>query len=269
MLAGWLADPASGPAAGALAVLPDRELATRLARDRVAVAIVASLAELAGRGSPVLPWSAAAGGSVGSLVVLAPDGVAVLDAGDLRCAPVEAGAFETPGGTSVALAPGARPRTWALSSDAAFAARGTARLCAGAVLVGVAQAALEDVIDYGRRRIVFGQPVLGHQANAFDLAGHATAVEAARRALARAARRDTEATFGWAATQAYLEARQAAVAATDLAVQLHGGHGYLQGTHTERYFRESRMLSLLWGGADAALDDLTDRALEAPEWTWP
>ncbi|MGQ0481710.1 MAG: acyl-CoA dehydrogenase family protein [Pseudonocardia sp.] len=250
-----------GPATTALGVLPDRELAARLDGAGVALALVASLGEVA---DLVLPWAPA---PCAALVAVAPDGMAVVELAGLRIEPVEAGAFEGVGGATVSVLGSAPVASWPLDPDRAFAARAGARLWCGAVLVGIAQASIDDAIDYGRRRIVFGLPVLGHQANAFELAAAATRVEAARQALAAATEHDG-ARFGWSATQAYLQAREAALAATDLGGQLHGGHGYLQGRPTERYFREARMLTLLWGGADAAVDDLADRVLDGPEWTW-
>jgi alkylation response protein AidB-like acyl-CoA dehydrogenase len=251
-----------GPATTALGVLPDRELAARLEGAGVALALVASLAEVAGL---VLPWAPT---PCAALVALAPDGMAVVETAGLRIQPVEAGAFEDIGGATLSVLASASVTSWTLDPDRAFAARAGARLWCGAVLVGIAQASIDDAIDYGRQRIVFGLPVLGHQANAFEIAGAATRIEAARQALAAATEHDDDNRFGWSATQAYLQAGEAALAATDLGVQLHGGHGSLQGRPTERYFREARMLTLLWGGADTALDDLADRVLDAPEWTW-
>jgi hypothetical protein len=265
LMKAWLVEPTTGPPAMALAALPDRDYAARLANGTLGLAVVDSLSALVGT---VLPWAPTIDGSVDALLAVAPDGIAVLETG-LDCAPAEAGAFESVTGVSVTVAPDAELKRWSVHPDIAFAARAAARLCCACALVGVAEASLRDAIAYGSTRIVFGQPVLGHQANAFELAACATGVDAARQALARAVRRDGPAPFGWAASQAYLQARESALAATDLGVQLHGGHGYLQGRPTERFFREVRMLSLLWGGADAALDDLTDRALDAPEWTWP
>lgn len=261
----------AGPATAALGVLPDRALAARLGGDGsgpggfgngVALALVASLDEVAGL---VLPWAPA---PCAALVAIAPDGMAVVEPAGLRIEPVQAGAFEDIGGVTVSVLASAPVAEWPLHPDRAFAVRAEARLWCGAVLVGIAQASIDDAIDYGRQRIVFGLPVLGHQANAFEIAAAATRVEAARQALAAATEHDGDDRFGWSATQAYLQAREAALAATDLGVQLHGGHGYLQGRPTERYFREARMLALLWGGADAAVDDLADRVLDAPEWTW-
>lgn len=260
-----LADPAAGPAGPVLAALPDRARADRLASGAPAVALVGSFAELDGR---VLPWAPTAGGAVDAVIAVSPAGIAVVDTG-LSCEPAEAGAFESVAGVSVTVAADADVTTWNLPPDTAFAARGAVRLWCAAVLVGIARASLDDAIAYGRERIVFGQPVLGHQANAFELAAVATGVEAARQALSRATRRDELGRFGWAASQAYLQARRAALDATDFGVQMHGGHGYLQGRPTERYFRQTRTLSLLYGGADAALDDLAERALDEPEWTWP
>lgn len=257
-----LTGPGSGPGAAALGVLPDRELAARLGGTSVAVALVDSLDRVP---DLVLAWSPTPDAA---LVALASDGMALVEVAGLRIEPVEAGALEDAGGATVSVLASAPVTRWPLDPDRAFAARAGARLWCGAVLVGIAQASIDDAIDYGRQRIVFGLPVLGHQANAFEVAAAATRVEAARQALAAATEQDDDARFGWSATQAYLQAREAALAATDLGVQLHGGHGYLQGRPTERYFREARMLALLWGGADAAVDDLADRVLDAPEWTW-
>jgi hypothetical protein len=265
LLRAGLTEPTDGPAGTVLAALPDRGYAEQLAKGPLALALVDSLSELVGF---VLPWAPTVDGGVDRLVALCSDGIAVVGSG-LSCRPAEAGAFESVRGVSVTVTPGADIATWAVPPDTAFAARASVRLWCASMLVGVAQASLHDATVYGSERIVFGKPVFGHQANAFDLAVCATGVEAARQALGRASQRAEPAAFGWAASQAYLQARSAALGATDFGVQMHGGHGYLQGRPTERYFREARMLSLLCGGADAALDDLTDRALDEPDWTWP
>ncbi|HEX5367331.1 MAG TPA: acyl-CoA dehydrogenase family protein, partial [Acidimicrobiales bacterium] len=108
----------------------------------------------------------------------------------------------------------------------------------------------------------------GHQANAFDVAWATAALEAGRVALRGAASHLAAGRLGdagWLATLAWLEARDAGLAATDLGVQLLGGHGYIHDHPAQRWYREARMLALLFGGVDAALDDLADRALDAPD----
>jgi alkylation response protein AidB-like acyl-CoA dehydrogenase len=138
------------------------------------------------------------------------------------------------------------------------------------VAVGVAQDALDATVAYTTERIVFGKPVAHHQANAFDLAALATRVHGARLAVRDAASSfdaagGTDPDAGFWATQAWLEATEAAVAVTEAGIQLLGGHGFLVDHLAEKRFREARMLGLLAGGLDAALDDLAGAVLDVPD----
>jgi alkylation response protein AidB-like acyl-CoA dehydrogenase len=145
--------------------------------------------------------------------------------------------------------------------------RGRARLWAAAIALGVAQAALDATVTYTAERVVFGRPVLHHQGNAFELAGAATHLHAARLMVQDAARRFDEGDTGagyWA-TQASLTALDAAGVVTDLGIQLLGGHGFLVDHLAEKRFREVGMLRLLVGGRDAAEADLADQVLDVPE----
>src|SRR5690606_38562120 len=113
----------------------------------------------------------------------------------------------------------------------------------------------------------FGRPVAHHQGNAFELAGSATAIHAARLAVRDAAARFDagDAWAGFWATQAWRGAIGAAVTITDLGVQLLGGHGFLMDHLAEKRFREARMLASLHGGADAAATDAAAQVLDAPD----
>ena len=145
--------------------------------------------------------------------------------------------------------------------------RGRARLWAAAVAVGVAGAALADTIGYTTERVVFGKPVAHHQGNAFDLAHAAARVHGARLAVRDAAAAfdggDPDAAF-WA-TQAWLEAVEAAHVATDLGIQLLGGHGFIVDHLAEKRFREARMLAMLAGARDAAELDVAAFVLEVED----
>ena len=70
---------------------------------------------------------------------------------------------------------------------------------------------------------------------------------------------------GFWATQAWLTAVEAAIAATDLGVQLLGGHGFLVDHLAEKRFREARMLALLAGGRDSAEADVAELVLDVPD----
>jgi alkylation response protein AidB-like acyl-CoA dehydrogenase len=157
--------------------------------------------------------------------------------------------------------------TWTLPPGEGSGVRGRARLWTAAVAVGIAQSAFDATVTYTTERIVFGRPVAHHQGNAFELAAAATELHAARLAVRDAAARydagDPHAGF-WA-TQAWRGATNAAVAVTDLGVQLLGGHGFLMDHLAEKRFREVRMLALLHGGADAAATDAAAQVLDVPD----
>ncbi len=243
-------------------------------------------------------------GPPGMLLVVGETTLACYEASSLAAEPAPAGALAACGGVSVEVtklagasgvsgASGGRPGgdsvggpgsgpggvpvggiVVRLERAAAFEVRARARLWVGAALVGLTAASLDHAVAYGRDRVVFGTPVLGHQANAFDLAAATTSLMAAQLALRSAAwrfgrggDRDGHAPHAaaWLSTIAYLEARRAALAGTDLGLQLLGGHGYMVDEPVEKWWREARVLSLLWGGEDSALDDLSSWVLNAPD----
>jgi alkylation response protein AidB-like acyl-CoA dehydrogenase len=206
-----------------------------------------------------VPW--APGAAAPSVVMAIGPREALVFLAGIHAEPVAAAAFEASGGVRV-FCEGEALRV-SLSAEQAWQARSGARLWVGAVLAGIASGALRDAISYGRERIVFGTPVLGHQANAFETAAAWGNLEAAQLALLLAAhlcvaRPSDPACWAWAATSAYLEATKAALAATDLALGLYGGHGYMRDNLVEKYWREVRMLARLFGGEELAQDDLVE-----------
>ncbi len=61
------------------------------------------------------------------------------------------------------------------------------RIGIAAQALGIARAALEDSLDYGRQRRTFGKPIVEHQAIQWKLADMATEIDAARLLVWRAA----------------------------------------------------------------------------------
>jgi alkylation response protein AidB-like acyl-CoA dehydrogenase len=246
-----------GPVAGAVEACPDRELAAGLAAEGAALVVGSGADRIAWAPAwPPLHWAWVSDGDTLRLVEVATEPE-----------PVEALAFAASGGVTAPLADAATVGEWALPPGGGLAVRGRARLWAAAVAVGVAQDALDATIAYTTERIVFGKPVAHHQANAFDLAALATRVHGARLAVRDAASSHdaTDQDAGFWATQAWLEATEAAVAVTEAGIQLLGGHGFLVDHLAEKRFREARMLGLLAGGRDAALDDLAGAVLDVPD----
>jgi alkylation response protein AidB-like acyl-CoA dehydrogenase len=181
--------------------------------------------------------------------------------------PVTVLAFQASGAVSVPFSATTARGAWKLSPWVALGVRGRARLWAAAVAVGVAAAALAETIGYTTERVVFGKPVAHHQGNAFDLAHAAARVHGARLAVRDAAasfdREEPDAAF-WA-TQAWLETMEAAHDATNLGIQLLGGHGFIVDHLAEKRFREARMLAMLAGGRDAAELDVAAFVLDVED----
>ncbi len=168
--------------------------------------------------------------------------------------PVVVLAFQASGAVSIPYSRTTVRGTWTLGPRSSLDVRARARLWGAAIAVGIAQAALEETIEYGRDRVVFGKPVAHHQGNAFDLAYTAARIHGARLVVRDAAvsfdRSDPDAGF-WA-TQAWMETMDAAFVATNNGIQLLGGHGFIADHLAEKRFREARMLALQVGGRDQA-----------------
>jgi acyl-CoA dehydrogenase len=124
-----------------------------------------------------------------------------------------------------------------------------ARLAMAALAVGLSRAALDYARDYATDREVFGVKVAQKQAIAFMIAEMATEIEAIRLLIWEAA---------WlldndkpeAIAQSYLAlngAMDMAMMATDRAVQILGGHGYIREHPVELWMRNGRGIAMLSG----------------------
>ncbi len=122
------------------------------------------------------------------------------------------------------------------------------RLGIAACAVGLAQAALDHATEYAKSRVQFGAAVITFQGVGFLLADMATQVAAARALLLEAARiRDAGRPFATQAAQAKLFATDTAMRVTTDAVQVLGGHGYVQDHPVERWMREAKLLQIIEG----------------------
>ena len=125
-----------------------------------------------------------------------------------------------------------------------------------ALLVGVMRAAADFSRAYAQQRVAFGKPIAHHQALAFLITDMASAVEATRLLVHEAAcaldRGDDAAER---CATAFVEAAEQALFVTPNAVQILGGHGFMQDYPVEKWMRDARALGLWLGGVDAARDD--------------
>jgi len=130
----------------------------------------------------------------------------------------------------------------------ALSALDSGRLGIAACAVGLAQAALDEAVNYARDRKQFGKPIIEFPGMEFLLADMAAAVESARAPYLEAARRrDRKLPFSRQASIAKLVATDAAMKVTTDAVQVLGGAGYTRDFPAERYMREAKVLQIFEG----------------------
>lgn len=119
------------------------------------------------------------------------------------------------------------------------------RISIAALSVGTAQGAFEAAIAYAQTREQFGKPLSAQQATQFKLAEMGLKVEASRLLTMKAAwLRDNGQPFGKAASMAKLFASETAVNVSEEAVQIHGGYGYIKEYPVEKFWRDSKLLTI-------------------------
>ena len=111
--------------------------------------------------------------------------------------------------------------------------------------VGLARACLEESLAYAQNRKTFGKPICEHQAIQIKLADMATAVEAARLLVEKAARvYDSGERSDMEAGMAKLFASEVALKNSLEAMRIHGAYGYSTEYNLERYYRDAPLLAI-------------------------
>lgn len=125
------------------------------------------------------------------------------------------------------------------------------RIGIAAQALGIAEAALEAATDYARERQQFGRPIAQQQGIGFKLADMATAVEAAKLLVYRAADLRAEGlNSGKEAAMAKLFASKTAMEVATEAIQIFGGYGYTKDYPVERYFRDAKVTQIYEGTSE-------------------
>ena len=126
------------------------------------------------------------------------------------------------------------------------------RIGIAAQAVGIAQACLDESIEYSKQRQQFGRPISKFQAIQWMISDIATRVEAARWLVYKAAytKDHGEGRFSKEAAMAKLFASETAVDAAIKAVQIHGGYGYTKEYTVERLFRDSKITEIYEGTSE-------------------
>ena len=135
------------------------------------------------------------------------------------------------------------------------------RIGVSAMGVGLAQGALDEALAYAKERVAFGKPISKYQAIQAKLADISTEIEAARLLAYKAAiEKDLGRNFSLTAAQAKLKTGRLAVRATEEAVQIHGGYGYIEEYPVCRFYRDAKILTI-GEGTDEVQQMVIARAL--------
>jgi alkylation response protein AidB-like acyl-CoA dehydrogenase len=119
------------------------------------------------------------------------------------------------------------------------------RITIGAMAIGLAQAAMEVAVRYAREREAFGKPIGAYQSVANMIADMAVGLEASRLLVYKAASlKDKGQPFSEMAAIAKLYATEASEKICRDALQVLGGYGYSSEFPVERYYRDTRLLTI-------------------------
>ena len=131
--------------------------------------------------------------------------------------------------------------------------------------LGIGRAALRRAVNYANERVIFGRPIGMNQGIAFPLAEARTRLDAAELMIRKAAwLLDQGQPCGAEANMAKWLAAEAAFFTADRAVQTHGGFGYADEYHVERYFREARLMKIAPISQEMILNYVSEHVLGLP-----
>jgi alkylation response protein AidB-like acyl-CoA dehydrogenase len=130
----------------------------------------------------------------------------------------------------------------------AMSALDSGRYSVAAGCVGICQGCVEESVSYAKQREQFGRPIASFQLVQAMIADMVLKTDASRMLVWRA---------GWLKDKgrpntletsiAKLHATEASLECANLAIQVHGGAGYVDDHPVERYFRDARVTTLYEG----------------------
>ncbi len=119
------------------------------------------------------------------------------------------------------------------------------RISIGALSIGLAQGAFEEMVRYAQDRQAFGEPIANKQAIQWMIADGALEIEAARYLVYRAAwLKDQGKNYSKIAAMAKLKASEVAEKVCHDAIQIHGSYGYSREYPVERMYRDQRLMTI-------------------------
>ncbi len=136
--------------------------------------------------------------------------------------------------------------------QAAMATFETTRPAVGAMALGTARAAYEWSLEYAKERKQFGKAIIENQAISFTLANMKMEIDAARLLVWRAAwmARQRKPFANAEGSMSKLKAAEVAVWATERAIQIAGGIGYVREAPLERWHRDAKIYTIFEGTSE-------------------
>lgn len=126
-----------------------------------------------------------------------------------------------------------------------------ARIGVGAQAVGVAEGAIDLSVHYAKERIQFGKPIGALQGIQWYIADMATKTQAAKTLVYYAAYlADEGKPFTKEAAMCKLNASENVRFVTNLAMQIHGGYGYMKEYPLERMYRDAKITEIYEGTSE-------------------
>ena len=125
------------------------------------------------------------------------------------------------------------------------------RIGIGAVALGIAEGAFEEAVKYSKERKQFGKPICANQGIQWYIAEMATSIETARMLLFEAATlREQGKPYSKQAAMSKLYCSKVAREVTNLALQIHGGYGYMKEYTVERLYRDAKITEIYEGTSE-------------------
>jgi butyryl-CoA dehydrogenase len=130
----------------------------------------------------------------------------------------------------------------------AMSALDSGRYSVAAGCVGICQGCVEESVRYAREREQFGRPIASFQLVQAMIADMVLKTDASRMLVWRAGfLKDKGRPNTLETSVAKLHATEASLECANLAIQVHGGAGYVDDHPVERYFRDARVTTLYEG----------------------
>jgi alkylation response protein AidB-like acyl-CoA dehydrogenase len=137
------------------------------------------------------------------------------------------------------------------------------RITIAARSIGIAQAALDEALEYAQQREQFGQSISEFQSIQHKLADMDTKVQTARLLMHQAAHNKIEGErFIKEAAQAKLHASEVSREVANEAIQIHGGYGYTKDFPVERFYRDAKLNEIYEGTSEVLRNTIANELLD-------